>query len=178
MSVLDGCTVKGNVFGAGYSATLPKIPVMNKGGFIREPHYDTNLGAFVPNPIFPGTVEYTWEHANTVNSTATAINEDNHILYTTEDLAKTNLGSVSGNVTLTLKGNTTVGTRLGDGTLKPKTGNVYGGGDESAVNASTEVILREGANVLGNVYGGGNEGRVTGDSKVLIQNEQTTTPQP
>lgn len=178
VSVLDGCTVKGNVFGAGYSATLPKIPVMNKGGFIREPHYDTNLGAFVPNPIFPGTVEYTWEHANTVNSTATAINEDNHILYTTEDLAKTNLGSVSGNVTLTLKGNTTVGTRLGDGTLKPKTGNVYGGGDESAVNASTEVILREGANVLGNVYGGGNEGRVTGDSKVLIQNEQTTTPQP
>ena len=184
-SVLDGCTVKGNVFGAGYSATLPKIPVMKTGGFIREPNYDENLGAFLPEPIFPDTVKFRWEHANTVNSTETAISEGNKILYTTENLSKSNLGSVSGNVELTLKGNTIVGT-LENGTLKPNTGNVYGGGDESHVtkrtgeqdSGNTTVKLQQGAQVLGNVYGGGNNGPVEGDSEVIIQDETGTNTQP
>ena len=57
----------------------------------------------------------------------------------------------------------------GSQTLKPGTGNVYGGGDESAVEGDTHVILEEGAHVLGNVYGGGNKGPVGGNSSVTLQ---------
>ena len=184
-SVLDSCTVKGNVFGAGFSATLPKAPVMNTGGFKdgHQPYYDKDLGAYLPG-VLPDTLHYTWVHRATVNETSNAISTDDRILYTTIDLSKTNLGSVAGNVTLTLKGNTTVGTLLSGGTLKANTGNVYGGGDESYVTqqlnnqnqpiantGNTTVILEEGAKVLGNVYGGGNNGPVGGNSEVKIQNQ-------
>lgn len=183
-SVLDSCTVKGNVFGAGFSATLPKAPVMNTGGFKdgHQPHYDKDLGAYLPG-VLPDTLHYTWVNTATVNATSNAINMTNHILYTTIDLSKTNLGSVAGNVTLTLKGNTKVGTLLSGGTLKANTGNVYGGGDQSAVTSSvvnnnpvpntgnTTVILEEGTTVYGNVYGGGNEGIVTGDAEVIIKDD-------
>ena len=50
-------------------------------------------------------------------------------------------------------------------------GNVYGGGDQSAVSGNTTVILEENAHVHGNVYGGGNEGPVGGNSEVKIQNQ-------
>ena len=181
VSTLDSCIVKGNVFGAGYSATCPPVEVMNTGGFITPPHYDQNLGTYL-NAVFPATVTYTWEKSATVDNTANAINKDDHILYTTEDLDA--LGTVEGNVTLTLKGNTIVGTLLNEGTeneiLKPGTGNVYGGGDESAVTADSEdlnvehsgntsVRLEGGVNVYGNVYGGGNRGAIARSSEVKIQ---------
>lgn len=170
VSVLEDCTVKYNVFGAGYSATLPEIPVMNTGGFKKEPFYDRNLGAFM-EAEFPDTLHYHWEHNDLVNTTSNAINEGQKILYTEEDLGKDNLGSVR-NATLTLKGNTTVGTLVagkGGTSLKPGTGNVFGGGDESASNGNTTVYLRDGVTVYGNVYGGGNRGAVQGDSKVEIE---------
>ena len=170
-STLTNCTVEGNVFGAGYSATLPLVQVMNNS-FQKEPHYDGNLGAYL-EAVLPSTVPYSWEHANTVNSTQTAINNSTHKLFTTVDLSKTNLGSVGGNATITLKGNTSVGT-LDGGNLVEGTGNVYGGGDESAVDGNTTVILEDEVEVLGNVYGGGNNGPVGGNSEVNIQD----TPQP
>jgi hypothetical protein len=130
------------------------------------------------------SVTYEWEHRNTVNSTATAISTTNKKLYTTVDLET--LGTVAGNVSLTIKGESIIGT---DG--DSNTGNVFGGGDQSAVTQSivngnpvpntgnTTVNLQEGAHVLGNVYGGGNEGPVGGDSKVIIEDAPTisgTTP--
>ena len=67
----------------------------------------------------------------------------------------------------------------GSQTLKPGTGNVYGGGDESGVlqidnntPAQVTVILRQGTTVFGNVYGGGNRGAVSGNSSVIIQDPQ------
>jgi hypothetical protein len=82
------------------------------------------------------------------------------------------------NVTLTLDGNTVVGTAG-----NPETGNVYGGGDASAVGhvddpndnedediiANTTVNLQGNTRVLGNVFGGGNEGLVNGSATVNIR---------
>ena len=165
ISILDGCIIKGNVFGAGFSATLPEVPVMNTGGFNKQPSYDKNLGVYLPG-ILPNTVNYTWSHQNTVDATSNAIDTDAKILYTEEDLGV--LGTVQGNVTLTIKGNSTIGRKEG-GVLKG--GNVYGGGDESSVEGDATVTLQEGVTVLGNVYGGGNNGPVGGNTEVKIEDE-------
>jgi len=181
ISVLEGCTVKGNVFGAGYSASQPKVWVEARG-FEVQPYYYEELGTYLIGVKYKEDddykpIEYEWEYSQTpVTNTETAIDKTNHILYTNVDLSTSNLGSVSGNVELTLKGNTIVGTTLEGGGLKPKTGNVYGGGDESHVTqnssnqkGNTTVNLQGSVQVLGNVYGGGNNGPVEGDSKVNIQ---------
>lgn len=167
-STLDGCTVKGNVFGAGFSASLPTVEV-DSIGYRLEPYYYEDLGTY-RTAVKGTTTTYTWEEA-----ASNGIDKTNHILKTTADISKTNLGSVSGAVTLTLKGNTVVGTFDGSGNLLSG-GNVFGGGDESAVNntetpanASTSVILRGNTRVGGNVFGGGNQGSVSGNSSVTIQ---------
>ena len=163
-STIDSCMVNGNVYGAGFSASLPTVQV-DAIGFETEPYYYDQLGTYrtgvkyKTNPDFAPTT-YTWEHDDAIS-----IDKTNHILYTTENLDKTNLGSVN-TATITLKGNTTVGTQGDD-----DTGNVYGGGDESAVSGNTKVILEDGTHVLGNVYGGGNEGPVSGNSEVIIQTQ-------
>ena len=160
-STIDSCMVNGNVYGAGFSASLPTVEV-DSIGFHTEPYYYTELGTYRTG-IKGETTTYTWEEGNSIS-----VDNINHILYTTEDLDS--LGTVTGNATLTLTGNTTVGTIEG-GNLKASTGNVFGGGDESAVTGNTTVNLQEGAHVLGNVYGGGNNGAVGGNSEVIIQDE-------
>ena len=181
-STLTNCIVKGNVFGAGYSATLPVVKVMNQS-FQTPPRYDENLGAYLEAEL-PSTETYNWRHrdeiiadaANDDARTALAIDKNNNILYTNEDLSKENLGSVSGAVTLTIttsgnNGETIIGT-VGDNS----TGHVYGGGDASTVintttptAASTTVYLKGKTQVLGNVFGGGNRGKVSGTATVNIE---------
>lgn len=191
-STLDGCTVKGNVFGAGYSASLPPVYV-DSIGFRSRPFYYEQLGTY--RPATKGdSIVYTWEqtqsNARIKDATTDAVRTEraidtvNHILYTDEDLSKTNLGSVTGTVTLTIKGNSTIGTlegEVGSQTLKPNTGNVYGGGDESAVsnastpaNAKTEVILEGNTHVLGHVFAGGNRGIVSGSTTVTVKDTSPT----
>ena len=156
-SILDSCTVQGSVFGAGYSASRPTVAV-DSLGFRMEPYYYEDLGTYRTG-VKGVTTTYTWEHGNTIT-----IDKTNHILYTTEDLSETNLGSVEGNAILTLQGTTRV------------EGSVYGGGDQSVVKGAnkgnTTVILKGKAHVLGNVYGGGNKGAVSGSSRVLIQDQE------
>ena len=187
-STLTNCKVEGSAFGAGYSATLPTVAVMNNS-FQTEPYYDGNLGAYL-DAVLPATETYTWQHAETVNSTTTAINTTDHILYTTEDL--TTLGTVTGNATLTINGNTVVDA---NGKVMEVSQSVYGGGEESGVDGSTEVTIKggsigsegNGGVEYGNVYGGGKgkrdnvtAGLVKGNTKVTIQNttvgETTTVP--
>ena len=179
ISTLNNCTVNGNVFGAGFSASKPKVDVMNTGGFTTAPFYDENLGAYF-EPEFPATVEYEWQQrtdGKTVNTTALAIDKTRHILYTNLDLSESNLGSVAGNVTLTIKGDSEIGT-AGDNT----TGHVFGGGEESYVTKSkdsnnqpiantgnTTVYIEGNTQVLGNVFGGGDRGDVEGSTKVNIE---------
>ena len=171
-SVLEDCTVKGNVFGAGYSATLPKIPVRSAGFESgHNPNFNNSSGMFEQG-IFSDTTHYTWKQVDSYPANGGA-GFDGTQVKTTINLSKTNLGSVGGHVTLTLKGNTSVGTFDGSGALTSG-GNVFGGGDESVANNNTSVILQGNTHVGGNVYGGGNNGAVNGNSEVIIQD----TPEP
>ena len=167
-SVLDSCTVKGNVFGAGFSATLPTIQVRN-GGFTQNPNYNKGSGMFEPG-IFTGTTEYHWKHVNSLGNNTVGISSsgDSNFVHTTVDL--NSLGTVTGDVTLTLKGNTVVGTLEGS-TLKAGTGSVYGGGAESAVSGNTSVTLEGHTHILGDVFGGGDEGEVDGNSEVILKDD-------
>ena len=47
-------------------------------------------------------------------------------------------------------------------------GDVFGGGDASAVTGNTEVRVLDHTKVHGNIYGGGNEGVVGGNTKVIV----------
>lgn len=147
-STLSNCTVDGNVFGAGYGDKLPTVEVMNTGGFRTEPYYYTDLGTY-RTAVLPTTKTYTWQHRDEVNSTETAINKTDQILYTTEDL--TQLGTVTGDVTLTI---------IGDDTLIK--GDVYGGGARSKTNLNTDTdeiklttVNLLGGKINGDAYGGG-----------------------
>ena len=152
-SVLDSCLVKGNVYGAGYSASLPTVEV-DSIGFRVEPYYYEDMGTYRIG-VKGVTTTYTWEQGSSIS-----IDNTNHILYTTADLSKTNLGSVSEDVSLTVEGNSTV------------KGSVFGGGEESAVGGSTFVFINERTKVFGNIYGGGNMGEVGGDTRVIINGQQ------
>ena len=149
-STIDSCTVNGNVYGAGFSASLPNVEV-DPRGFSVEPYYYTELGTYRTG-IKGQTTTYTWEH----DDNAISVDNENHILYTTENLNKNNLGSVTDNITLTLKGTTKV------------RGSVFGGGDESVVNGDTEVLIQGDTKVFGNIYGGGNRGEVGGNTIVVL----------
>ena len=86
-------------------------------------------------------------------------------------MSKSNLGSVDGNVNLTIKGNSKIGT---DGDTSGTKGNVFGGGESSYVTGATHKVtvnLQGNTEVLGNVFGGGDEGVVEGSATVNIQNE-------
>ena len=154
-STLTNCTVEGNVFGGGYSATLPSVDVM-ANSFQRVPSYDKNTGAYTEG-ILPTTEPYTWEQVTEAEFNTKKINTGDHILYTTENL--TGLGAVTGNVTLTIDGNTT----LTDGKRMSVAKSVYGGGEESGVVGNIEVTVtggtigteNKGGAEYGNIYGGG-----------------------
>ena len=157
-SVLDGCTVKGNVYGAGYSASLPTLQV-RVAGFTTNPNYNSASGMFEPG-VFSGTTEFTWKNAGeagvTLNNNQSGSDLTNNYIYTAIDLSKSNLGSVTGNIKLTLKGTTKV------------KGSVFGGGEESVVGGNTEVIVNDQTRVYGNIYGGGNMGEVGGNTTVIL----------
>ncbi len=157
-STLTSCIVNSNVYGAGFSASLPTVEV-DSVGFRVEPYYYTELGTYRTG-VKGQTTPYTWEEGNSIS-----VDNTNHILYTTEDLDA--LGTVDGDVTLTLKGNTVVGTLEGT-VLKAGTGSVYGGGEESAVTGNTHVLLKGNTLVRGDVYGGGNQGPVGGNTHVRL----------
>ena len=143
-SELDDCTVNGSVFGAGYSATLPTISVRT-AGFTTNPNYNKSSGMFEPG-VYSGTEEYTWKQVDSYPNEGGAGFDGTQVI-TTQNISHDNLGSV-GTVVLRIKGETNVD------------GNVYGGGDESAVSGNSTVTVQGSATVSGNVYGGGNLGDV------------------
>ena len=171
-STLDNTRVMGSVYGAGYSAASGTVTIQNKDKI--PPVVNMYTGMITYNPRGTST-PYTWtDDSGTTDHPVTG--DSDELFYT--EVPLDNLGAVQGNVTLTIKGQSVVGTE-GDTT----TGNVFGGGEQSAVMQSldgsgnpvantgnTTVILQGGTKVLGNVYGGGNEGEVGGNSQVTIQN--------
>ena len=171
ISTLTDTKVKGSVFGGGFSASIPKVKIYNKDKNV--PVIDLYTGSI--SPQWGGTcTEYTWIHTvppgvtqpTTTNPIVTI--EGKNYFYTEAPLI--DLGMVNGDVTLTLVGNTIVGTE-GDGT----TGNVFGGGDQSKVNGNTLVEILGHTKVLGNIYGGGNMGLVGRNTKVIINGKHTGT---
>ncbi len=185
-SILDGCTVGGNVFGAGFSATLPDV-IVDAIGFEVEPYYYEDLGTYrtgvkyLDNATYKPTT-YTWTQG--AANSLVSIDKNNHTLSTPENLDKSNLGSVAGNVTLTIKGDSKIGT-AGDATK----GHVYGGGEESYVTKSkdsnnqpiantgnTTVYIEGNTQVYGNVFGGGDRGVVEGCTKVNIRETPSENP--
>jgi hypothetical protein len=192
-SVLTNATVYGNVFGAGYSASIPTFSAQDKST-ISYPHRDA-AGVVIPASMDyikdedGNVIQYKWCYKDpetgavipedvqipeTVNTTNPTFEYRGHwYCLTTKSLD--NLGAVSGDVTLTIKGKSTVGT-LENGVVKHGTGNVYGGGDESTVGGGTVVKILDRTRVFGNIYGGGNRGTVTGDTKVIINGEVPETP--
>ncbi len=155
-STLIDCTVLGSAFGAGYSASVPKVSIHETD---KTPPV-ANIYTGMVKPQSGGTsTTYTWTHD--AGSTGSPVTSDT-LFYT--EVPLNNLGTVSQSATITIKGNSVIGTE-NDAT----TGNVFGGGDQSAVTGDTTVILEDEAQVRGNVYGGGNNGVVGGKSAVKIQ---------
>lgn len=179
-STLSGSThIDGSVYGAGYSASASEVTIYNKDK--TYPTINIYTGIITPTPESSGTsTTYTWTHetslgGNTLStSNPKALNVDgvegNNYFYTEKSLD--NLGTISGNVELTLKGNTIVEGKVfkEDGTVdNTKTGGVFGGGAHSAVSGNTTVNIEGNTQVLGNVFGGGDEGVVEGSTEVNIQ---------
>ena len=158
-STLTDCTVHGSVYGAGYSATLPTLEVRD-AGFVagKTPNYNKYSGMFEPGE-YSGTTTFTWKNAAEAGVTLTNGNSGsdlttNHLIYTGQDL--TSLGKVTGNIKLTIEGDSTI------------EGSIFGGGEESSVTGDTEVIIKDRTVFFDNVYGGGNMGEVGGNAKVII----------
>ena len=192
-SELDGCTVKGNVYGAGFSASLPTLEVRD-AGFTKNPNYNSASGMFEPGTK-SGTTTFTWRNISDAQEDGTTLsivqsgankgkitnntsgsyekendNENKHYLYTDINLSNSNLGSVAGNVNLTIKGDSKVGT---DGDTSGTRGNVFGGGESSYVTGTDHKVtvnLQGNTEVLGNVFGGGDQGVVEGSTEVIIEN--------
>lgn len=167
-STLTDCTVTGNAFGAGYSASVPTVEVWDIMNMNPAPKYNRKAGVFnnasvkTPKDNNQYTV-YTWSKTHGSNANPFTDTEDGkHYIHT--DVSLENLGSVSGNVTLTINGTTV-------------RESVYGGGEESGVGGDTEVTVNSGAIGIkgessygyryGNVYGGG-KGKIDNEGNLVV----------
>ncbi len=180
-SILDSCTVLGNVFGAGYSADVPTFNIHDKIATQTPPKNFPTIDAAGTitdgtTPLYDvdhGTITYKWTndlHGMTKKQRVREpgyYNEEDGKWYCYTWQSLEGLGAVSSNVTLTISGNSSIGT-FENGVVKHGTGNVYGGGDESTVGGNTLVKILDRTRVFSNIYGGGNMGTVGGDTKVII----------
>ena len=185
-STLTNTQVTGSVFGAGYSAAIPTFQVHDKStvsfpsitaGVITDGHidYDSKVYEWTNEKLDGKDETYMKAHP-------TYEKDGKWYCYTWNSLD--DLGAVTGNVTLTIDGNTT----LTDGKVMKVAHSVYGGGEESAVNGNTSVTVtggtigtaNEGGAEYGNVYGGGKgkaddvtAGIVKGSTNVSISGSPT-----
>ena len=145
-STLNNCTVVGSVFGAGYSADAGTVTISNTDK--TPPVVNTYTGMIKPQT--GGTSDtYYWTHdKGSTSDPITPATETDPKNYFYTEIPLDNLGTVSGNVTLTINGNTTT---VG--------GSVYGGGEESNVMGNTNVTMEDGY-VFNGIFGGGLSGSV------------------
>ncbi len=193
-STLTNCTVTGSAFGAGFSASVPTVEVWNTGAFLTpRPTYNRTANVFnnanVKTPKDNNQfVVYTWSNTYGTNDEPFTDTEDGkHYIHT--DVSLDGLGAVTGNVILTINGNTVADE---NGKVMKVDHSVYGGGEESAVNGNTSVTVTGGTigttigtTVLGgaeygNVFGGGKgkeddvaAGIVKGSTTVSISGSPT-----
>ena len=152
-TTLTDCDVEGSAYGGGYKAESNEVSVYPT----TQPTYSVytkETGLFSDF----GTVEpetYNWK-----SGTAGTSNLTKKEFYT--DVVLTELGNVTGDISITIGGDSKIGTGSGGG-------NVFGGGNESKSLSNTTVTLQGNAEVYGNVFGGGNKAVVEGSAHVDIQ---------
>ena len=182
-STLTDCTILHSAYGGGYKAESNEVEVYKADGQASPLSiYYGESGVFSDFGPIPPPDTYTWEQGTAERKNVA--DAANHKLYTGTDVFLSDLGNVTGAITLTLNGHTVVCEHVFGGGNESKslnnttvtikgtsevTGNVYGGGNNAAVNQNTTVNLQQGTHVFGNVYGGGNNGVVGGKSAVKIQ---------
>lgn len=185
-TTLTDCTVLGNAFGGGYSATIPTVEVYKtEGKFVAGyyPEYNTNAGVYVQGSF--GTPDiYTWAVWDSA-PTDSYLNDTDKTIYTS---SLDGLGQVSGKIKLEITGGSVGGSVYGGGdesesqnnteveiTDATITGNVFGGGNKAKVGQNTTVRILGSTTVDQNVYGGGNEAEVGGTTTVQIGEDCVTT---
>lgn len=161
-STLKDCTIKGNAYGGGYKAESNKVLVYPAAA-PRLSEYNGETGIFSE---FGTTTPETYNWSQGTGSSPTK-DESNPVLYTPGSVTMTDLGNVTGNITLTIDGTAEKGTTIGT-VGDNNTGNVFGGGNESKSLDDTTVTLKGKTKVLGSVFGGGNEATVSGSTTVNI----------
>ena len=181
VSTLNNCEIKGNVFGGGYSGKIEpfrihdkstaKFPYVDRAGVMHDGMNSTESCEYLKNDngseryytwcykntsgqMFPQGVQIP-SNANTGEHATFEYPEGSNKWYVLTTVSLEGLGAVSNDVELNLIGTTKVGT---DGDLD--TGNVFGGGNESAVDGSAMITISGSAEVLQNVFGGGNQASV------------------
>lgn len=157
-STLTGCQIDGSAFGGGYKAESNEVKVYTT----MPPEYSSyNRETGIFSDFGDGTYDiYNWGQGdatteNTVSGTT---------LYTSKDVTMSDLGNVTGAISLTIDG----GSVGAENDNNPNHGNVYGGGNESKSLNNTTVTLKGSAHIYGNVFGGGNEAEVRGSATVNI----------
>ena len=150
-STLTNCTISGSVFGGGYKATNNAVKVYP----INQPtysYYNCERGLFSGF----GTVEpeiWEWKQGSSANETYDDTKDE---LYTQNSITMTDLGNVTGAISITIEGGTV-------------TNDVFGGGNESKSLSNTSVTLSGNANIGRDVFGGGNKADVSGSATVNIE---------
>jgi len=177
-STLTDTEVMGSVFGAGYSASVPEVTIYNKNKTAPTLNVYTGIITPTPDPDPTSTsTTYTWTNKTSLGgqtlstSNPAVLNVDGvNYFYTEESLE--NLGTVTGNVTLTINGNTVADE---NGKVMEVGNSVYGGGEESAVGGNTVVNINGGTigtdnsgDDYGNVFGGGKLGLIEKNTTVTI----------
>jgi hypothetical protein len=177
-STLGGNTViMGSAYGGGYSSAAASFAVHDKstvkypyrdvsgyihGGGLDYQKYAADIEVNGVITHHQGdTIQYTWTHADALAEPyffENPVGSGDWYCKTTQTL--TDLGTVTGDVKLTVQDNTVIH------------GDVFGAGDASAVTGSTEVQILNHAKIRGNVYGGGNRGTVGGNTKVIINGKE------
>ena len=169
-STLTNTHVMRSAFAGGYSAAIPTFRVHDKSK-THFPHRDktgtiTDGGSIEYKKGTDGNeIYYEWtnDKPEGVSDTKPEFWDDvdkKWKCYTKVPL--TGLGEVSKDATITINGTSQID------------GNVYGGGDESAVQGTTKVNVMESAIIGGisvdggDVYGGGNVADVGGATKVIL----------
>ena len=148
-STLTACHVMGNVFDAGFSASVPTVEVMKQANFEVAPYYNGEIGAYTIG-LPPATETYTWSQLGN-NTSPFTDDENGKWIYTNQDFSS--LGTVTGDVTLSIAGTTHImGDVYGGGALANSNTNLYR--SQASTSATTTVNLK-GGTIEGNVYGGG-----------------------
>ena len=172
-STLTNCTLMQSAYGGGYKASANTLSVYpatepTKSVYSKETGLFSDFGTVEPET-------FTWQYRTTTGS-----NDAANILYTNTDMST--LGNVTGAISITIDGGTVAESVFGGGNESPSQNTtevrikgdcnvsdyVFGGGNNATVNGNTTVHIQGHARIGKNVYGGGNIGPVGGDTHVLV----------